>query len=155
MARYGAGASLSGINAANNAWAAIGQTGTTQRLLLRQVMVNVAVAPSTAPSWYLTRITGLGTPAGTLAGLAFDENEAAAVGEAAWWTSSNQPTITNTANKIASGGLAVTAGGAFVWSFWDVPLIVRATAGYGIALCNVNASGGTAGTFVVTFIWDE
>jgi len=69
-------------------------------------------------------------------------------------TAGSQPTFTNTA-WIQTGGLAVTAGGAFVWSFFDVPLIVPATAAAGLAIANANASGATTGTFTCSFLWDE
>lgn len=155
MARYGAGVSMSGINTANTAYANLDQTGSTQRLLVRQVIVNIAVAPSTAPALYLARTSARGTQASTLAGLPWDENDAAALGTVdVCGTGASQPTFTNT-NIMSGGGLAVTAGGAWVWTFFDVPIIIKATAGNGLAVCNANASGATLGTFKVSFMWDE
>jgi len=69
-------------------------------------------------------------------------------------TGGSQPTFTNT-NLMTSGALAVTAGGSFVWSFWDSPIIVPATSANGLAIANVNASGATTGTFIGSFVWDE
>ena len=154
MARYGAGVSNSGVNTANTAYFDLDNTGTTQRLLIRQIVVNIAVAPTTAPAFYLSRMTARGTPSGSLAGQPFDENDTSALGAADYCASGAQPTF-STSNIIETGGLAVTAGGTFVWSFWDVPLIVRATAGYGIVVANANASGSTTGTFKCSFVWDE
>jgi hypothetical protein len=154
MARYGASAAPPGVNTANTAYAALIQTGTTQRLLCRQVVVGIAVAPTTAPLLYLARCTARGTQVSTLAGQNFDENDAAPVGTVDVCASATQPTFTNT-NRIGIGGLSVTAGGAWVWSFFDIPLVVRATAGFGIVLANANASGATTGTFDVSFLWDE
>ena len=58
------------------------------------------------------------------------------------------------ANKIAVGALAVTAGGAWVWSFRDDPLILAASTSAG--LCVVcSASGATTGTFVASMLWQE
>lgn len=155
MARYGAGVTRSGINTANTAYFNLDQTGSTQRLLVRQVIVNIGVAPSTAPALYLARTTARGTQASTLAGLPLDTGDAAALGTLdVCGTAGNQPTFTNT-SLIQVGGLAVTAGGSFVWTFFDVPLVIIATAGNGLAVCNANASGATTGTFYGSFLWDE
>jgi hypothetical protein len=154
MPRYGAGVSLSGINTANTAYTNL-LGGTGDRLLVVRVVVNIAVAPTTAPSLYLVRTTARGTQASTLAGQVFDAADVASIGTLdVCGTGASQPTFTNT-NKIDVGGLAVTAGGAWVWTFYDKPLIVSATAGAGLAVANANASGATTGTFLVSYVWDE
>lgn len=154
MPRYGAGVSRAGVNTANTAYFNL-EGGTGERLLVRQVIVNVAVAPTTAPMFYLVRTTARGTQASTLAGQVFDTGDVAAVGTLdVCGTGGSQPTFTNT-NWMSAGALAVTAGGAFVWSFWDVPIIIPATSGAGLAVANANASGSTTGTFTCSFLWDE
>lgn len=154
MARFGAGVERSGINTANTAYFNL-LGGTGQRLLIRQVVVNIAVAPTTAPALYLTRTTARGTQSSTLAGIALDGADVVQAGTLdVCGTGGSQPTFTNTA-RIATGALAVTAGGAFVWTFYDVPLVVPATSANGMAVCNANASGATTGTWHCSMLWDE
>jgi len=117
--------------------------------------MSISVAPTTAPVFYLVRTTARGTQASTLAGQPFDTADVVAIATLdVCGTGASQPTFTNT-NLITTGALAITAGGSYVWSFWDIPLIVPATASNGLAIANVNASGATTGTFVGSFIWDE
>lgn len=154
MARYGAGVTRSGVNTANTAYFNL-FGGTGERLLVRQVVVNVQVAPTTAPMFYLARSTVRGTQASTLGGLPFDGADVGATATLdVCGTGASQPTFSNT-SWMATGGLAVTAGGAWVWSFWDVPLIVPATAAAGLVVANNSASGATTGTFTCSYIWDE
>lgn len=154
MARYGAAVSRAGINTANTAYFNL-FGGTSERLLIREIVINVSVAPTTAPIFYLVRTTARGTQASTLGGQPYDSADVAATATLdVCGTGGSQPTFTNT-NLIRAGGLAVTAGGAFVFSFWDLPLIVPATAAAGLAIANVNASGATTGTFVGSYVWDE
>src|SRR5262245_22406094 len=104
MSRYGAAISRSGINTADNAWWLIAGSA-SGRLAVVRIVVNIAVAPTTAPAWYLARTTTRsGTPVATLAGQAYDVADAASLGvfESCGGT---QPTFT-AANKIDSGGLA-------------------------------------------------
>ncbi len=154
MSYYGAGASKAGVNTANTAYWQLRPTGTTTRLKIFQVVVNIAVAPSTAPAFYLARSTANGTVTTTLAGLPLDPGDPAAVGT---WDSafSAQPTFTTTA-QIATGGLAVTAGGAWIWTFpADAPLTITNATASGIVVVNANASGATTGTFVGSCLWRE
>jgi hypothetical protein len=154
MTRYGAGVSRAGINTADTAYFNL-FGGTGERLKIVQVTVNIAVAPTTAPAFYLARTTARGTQASTLAGQPIDTADVAAVGTLdVCGTAGSQPTFT-AGNKIVSGGLAVTAGGMLIWTFFDEPLIVPATAAAGLALCNANASGTTTGTFHCSMLWDE
>lgn len=154
MARYGAGVTRAGVNTANTAYFNL-MGGTGARLVIRQVIISVAVAPTTAPQFYLVRTTARGTQASTLAGLPFDTADVAAFATLdVCGTGGSQPTFTNTA-WLQTGALAVTAGGAFVWSFYDTGLIVPATTANGIAIANANASGATTGNFNCSFLWDE
>lgn len=153
MDRFGAGVTMSGINTANLAYFLL-LGGATRRLRIRQIMVNIGVAPTTAPAFALVRTTVRGTQASTLAGLPLDTGVPAGIGTLDVCASATQPTFT-VGNQIARGGLAITAGGVYVWSFWDVPLIVPATAAAGLAVVNVNASGATTGTFSCSMLWDE
>jgi hypothetical protein len=153
MSRYGAGASRVGINTADSVYFQLRPTTTAQRLKVLEIVVGIAAAPTTAPSLYLTRSTAVGTSTATLAGLPLDPADAAAMGtfDSTW---SAAPTIT-AANKLQVGALAVTAGGAWVWSFRDWPLVMAASTGAGLCICNANASGATTGTFVASMLWQE
>lgn len=154
MPRYGAGVTMSGVNTANTAYANL-LGGTGDRLLVRQVIFSISVAPTTAPVPTLVRTTARGTQASTLAGFPFDTGDAASVGTLdVCGTGASQPTFTS-GNRIQTGALAVTAGGTFIWSFFDVPLIVPATSGAGLGIVNTAASGATTGTFYISCIWDE
>lgn len=153
MARYGAGASKAGVNTANTQYFSVRNTSTTTRIRVRQLVVAVAVAPTTAPAFYLSRTTANGTETTSLAGQAFDPGEPTALGlfVSAW---SGAPTFSTTAWH-GNGALAVTAGGAFIWTFYDEPLILAAATTAGIAIVNANASGATTGTFHGSALWDE
>lgn len=158
MARYAAGITNSGINTANTAYADLVQLRTVSRLLVRQVTVTIGVAPSTAPIFYLSRPTGrAATHTTTQAGLAFDDvgDTVTPAGTVDVSVSGDQPTGFSTTLWMQKTALAVTVGGAIVWSFWDTPLIVAATAGRGLAVVNLNASGSTTGTFQISYVWDE
>jgi hypothetical protein len=155
MSRWGAGVSRSGINTADTAYFNL-VGGTTDRLSIVEIVVNIAVAPTTAPALYLARTTARGTQASTLAGQPFDLADTGTTNAGTLdvtGTAGSQPTFT-AANKIGVGGLAVTAGGVFVWTFYDQPLVVPATAAAGLAVCNANASGATTGTFLCSMFWD-
>jgi hypothetical protein len=152
--RYGAAVSRAGINTADTAYFNL-LGGTASRIYIVQITVNIAVAPTTAPAFYLARTTARGTQASTLLGQALDAADVAATGTLdVCGTAGNQPTFT-AGNKLASGGLAVTAGGMLIWTFYDVPLVIPATAANGLALCNANASGATTGTIHCSMLWNE
>lgn len=154
MDRYGAGITNSGINTANTAYFNLSTTSTATRGKILQITVGIAVAPTTAPAFYLTRTSARGTATSSLTGLPLDPAGPTALLQIEQCASGAQPTFTNT-NKLAVGALAITAGGAWVWSFYDQPLVVPATSANGIAVCNTNASGATTGTFVCSALWDE
>lgn len=151
--RYGAAASISGINTANSAYFQIRPTGTTTRLYVVEIGVGVAVAPTTAPSFYLARSTAIGTVTTTLAGLPSDPADPAAVGtfDSVF---SVQPTFSTTA-KIRQGGLSATAGGLLIWTFYDDPLVITNATASGVVIANANASGATVGTFTGYAAWNE
>lgn len=155
MSMCGAGVSRSGVNTADTAYFNL-LGGTGNRLAIDQIIVNIAVAPTTAPAFYIVRTTARGTQASTLAAQPLDAADAGAIGTLdVCGTGGSAPTFTS-ANKIATGGLATTAGGVFIWTFpSDAPLIVPATSGAGIAVANANASGATTGTFHCSMLWRE
>lgn len=155
MAKYGAGWSHAGVNTADKPMANL-LGGTAQRLKVREIKVGISVAPTTAPLFYIVRTSARGTQSTTLAGIAFEPSEVTATGtvDSAW---SADPTKAGAigAAAIDVGGLAVTAGGMIVWTFYDDPLIVDDVSGAGVAVYNANASGATTGTLFGSFIWEE
>jgi hypothetical protein len=154
VSRYGAGASRAGINTADSVYFQLRATTAAQRIKVLEVVVGVAVAPTTAPSFYLTRSSAVGTSTATLAGQPLDPADPTpGIGtfDSTW---SAAPTIT-AANKIQVGALAVTAGGAWVWSFRDWPLVMAAATTSGLCVVNASASGATLGTFVCSYLWQE
>lgn len=155
MSRYGAGVTgRAGVNTADTVLFQLRATSAVQRLKVLQIVFAVQSAPSTAPQPYLTRATANGTSSTTLAGQAYDPADATAIGtlDSAW---SVNPTVT-TANKIAVGAMAVTAGGGWVWDLRDMPIVLAAstTAG-GLCIVNAAASGATLGTVSCNVVWQE
>lgn len=148
---YLAGQSTAGINTAGQAYFGL-RGGTGTRLRVVEVGVGIASAPTTAPMFYLARSTAAGT-ATTLAGQPSDPADTAAIGALAY-TYTAQPTFSST-NRLVQGGLATTAGGWLVWSFYDDPIIVPATATDGLVIVNANAAGTTLGTFTAYVKWRE
>lgn len=151
--RYSAGFSVAGVNTANTQTINLNGAGTSGRIFVYEIAVGIAVASTTAPSFYLSRSTARGTQSTTLAGQAYDPGDVASLAslDSAW---SVAPTFSTSA-FIRRGGLAVTAGGWWIWQFYDSPLIIPATAGAGITLANANASGATTGTFAGHVVWNE
>lgn len=149
-----AGVSRAGINTADTAYFNL-VGGTGNRLAVYEIKVNIGVAPTTAPAFYIARTTARGTQASTLAGLFADGADAGGIGTLdVCGTGASQPTFT-AASKLDTGGLGVTAGGMLIWTFYDDPIIIPATSGAGLALCNSNASGATTGTFYCSYRWRE
>jgi hypothetical protein len=154
-AYYGAGATRAWLNATDSVHFQLRPTGTTQRIKVYQVIVNVAVAPTTAPVWYLTRSTAIGTNTTTLAGQPLDGADAASIATLDS-VFSVAPTIT-AANKITVGGLATTAGGTFVWTFpIDAPIVLAASTTAGLCVVDATASGVTTANGVTcSMVWSE
>lgn len=153
MARYSAGGSRAGINTANSALFQLRPTSTAERLYVVEVGINIAVAPTTAPAFYLARSTAVGTSTATLAGQPHEPGDVAAVGtlDTTW---SAAPTF-STSLFLRYGGLAVTAGGMLIWTFYDAPIVLAADTAKGLVIANANASGATTGTVTAYMSWDE
>lgn len=157
MGTYQAGWSHVGVNTADQVYANLTvATATSARPRIKEIGVNISVAPTTAPLFYIVRTTARGTQTATLAGLPLDPADPACIGtlDTTW---SAQPTKAGTVGTaaLAVGGLAVTAGGMLIFTFYDFPLTIPNTSGAGLALVNSLASGATTGTFNGYFKWDE
>jgi len=150
--RYQAALSRSGINTAGPQLYWQLRSNSTYRLRIIELGVSVVSAPTTAPNFQISRATSaLGTASTSLAGQPLDSADAAATGvfESAW---SSAPTINTTYHRMF--GLAVTAGGGFIWT-WpvDSPLILPVSAA--LQISNANASGAMTGTFAAYVVWEE
>lgn len=150
--RYQAALSRSGINTAGPQLYWQIRSNGTNRLRIIELGVSVVSAPTTAPNFQISRATAsLGTASTSLAGQALDAADAAGTGilESAW---SSAPTINTTYHRMM--GLAVTAGGGFIWT-WpvDSPLVLAVN--NALQITNANASGATTGTFAAYVVWEE
>jgi hypothetical protein len=159
MARFSGGGTRSGTNSANTAYFGVmNAASATASARIREIGIGVSVAPSTAPAFYLSRITAIGsfTATTTLAGQLADPSNTT-TSQWTFQTINVGPTF-STANFLRYGGLAVTAGGMLIWTFYDEPLIVAPASSVntiGMAIVNANASGATTGTFFGYAVWDE
>ena len=106
---YMAGWSHAGVNTADQVYANLSNTGTSKRMYVREVGVNISVAPTTAPLFYLARTTADGTVTTTLAGIALEPADGAAVGtlDTVW---SVQPTKAGTVSTATVNTLNLTGG---------------------------------------------
>jgi hypothetical protein len=142
-----------GINTANSPVAQLRPTSTAKRLYIVEILIGVAVAPTTAPNFYLSRSSAIGTSTLTLAGLPHDGQDGAAIGtvDSTW---SANPTFSTT-NYLRVAPLALTAGGGWMFTFYDDPIVIDKVTTTGIVIANVNASGATLGSFAGHFCWTE
>ncbi len=153
--RFQAALSRAGINTAGPQLYWQLRSDGTRRLRIIELGISVASAPSTAPTFQLSRATAnLGAASASQAGLPLDSSDNAGSGilESAW---SSAPTINTTYHRMMS--LAVTAGGGLIWT-WpvDSPLIIGgAAAAQALQISNANASGTTAGQFTCYVVWEE
>ncbi len=150
--RYQAALSRSGINTAGPQLYWQLRSNASYRLRILEIGVSVASAPTTAPSFQISRATSsLGTASTSMNGQPLDAADAASTGifESAW---SGAPTVNTTYHRMMA--LATTAGGGFIWT-WpvDSPLILPVSAA--LQISNANASGTTTGTFVAYCVWEE
>lgn len=153
MALYGFGATRTGNTVADTPLFALRLVTATTRPKILQIIIAVAVAPASAPVFYLTRTTTTGTTPVTNTALQMDPAEATSLCtfDSGWATA---PAIT-AANKLSIGALGVTAGGAWVWTFPDdLPLTIPATIAAGVSVVNATASA-SGGTFTCSMLWRE
>jgi hypothetical protein len=71
-----------------------------------------------------------------------------------WGTYGTNPTFT-AANKIDGGMTPLAVGNGWLWTFYDSPLVVAASAAESIVIANANASGATTGVYQASAVWDE
>jgi hypothetical protein len=154
MSRYSVGASFSGINTANRAYALL-KAGANKQLRILRITIACSVIPTTAPLFRLLRQTAAGvTPGASATPQALLNSDVAADARLETGGYGTQPTLSSTPMDVAA--LPLVAGAAWVWNFpIDSPLIVPSGTANGLAIENNNASGATTGTFAASFLYDE
>lgn len=146
-------ANRAGVNTANTVYFQL-KNSTTQRLYIVEFGISIAVAPTTAPQFALTRSTATGTSSTTIVGTASDpaDTAASATLDSAW---SSAPTFTTAGPHLWSAATPTTAGSAWAWvAPTDRARIVVPVSG-GVCLANLVASGGTTGNFNFYIAWEE
>lgn len=149
--RYQAALNRAGINTAGPQlyWQLRSPAGGRVRVL--EIGISVRTAPSTAPAFQISRATAsLGTASTSVNGRGFDgaAPTSGAVFESAW---SAAPTIDTAYHRMMA--LATTAGGGFIWTFYDRPLILAVS--NALQITNANASGTNTGSFDAYVVWEE
>lgn len=148
---YQAALSKVGINTANSIYWQL-KTNATNRARILEIGISIAVAPSNAPVFQISRVAAnLGAPSTSQVGLALDGADAngTTLLESAW---SGAPTAGTTFHRAL--GLPVTAGGGFIWTWPESsPLVLGVN--NALQIINANASGATTGTFYAYCVWEE
>ncbi len=148
--RFTASLSRAGVNTAGVLYWQL-RAGATQRLYIVELGISVNTPSSNAPNFRIARaLTSLGTASTTAIGVSYDPTDASPSGtfESAWSVAPTLSTI-----YARQMGLAVTAGGGFIWTFYDSPFILSAT--NALQISNGNNTGGTLGNFSAYVVWDE
>lgn len=157
MARYTASvAAKAGTNTANTPLLNLVGGGTTERVQILEIYLVNTAAITTAPNLAVGRSTARGTQSATATVIRQDESQAGAASalDTAWTVN---PTFTTTdVNRIRRELLSTAIGQEFFWRPPGGGLLVPATAGAGVVLWNVNASGNpNLGSFFGHVVWEE
>ena len=156
MARYCA--SFSGKVGSNTANTPIVNLsgGTGERLIVRELYLVSTAAITAAPALVIGRSTARGTVTTSATTISQDPSAGASVGtlDIAW---SVNPTFTTTAaNRIRNDFPSTAIGQQTTWYFHSYGVWVPATAGAGLIVWNVNASGNpNNGAWDGHVVWDE
>lgn len=152
MATYSVALNRAGVNTANSVLVEL-RAAANARAVLRQLMVSMAVLPSTAPRLVLARPSN--SPAGGTNNvpLPADPADAAALSAfyAAAWTTTPTFATAGPWNHVA--GLPLTLGAGFLWTFPGQGLVIPTSGS--LLLANLNASGATLGSFDMAWTWEE
>lgn len=153
MPRYSIAINRAGVNAANTVLAEL-RAAANARSFVREIGVSMAALPSTAPRLVLARPTN--APAGGTAGnnpIGDDAADGAALTSffTAGWTT--VPTFAAAGPWKKVGGLPLTLGAGFIWTFPGAGLVVPLAGS--LLIANLNASGATLGSFDMYLDWEE
>lgn len=148
--RYSVSVSKAGVNTAATTMVVLWNP--TNVITVNEIGISIAVAPTTAPDWYIVRATARGTQTTTAAGSAYNSPAATSTGtvDSAW---SGNPTVNAATTALRRLAMPVTAGGGVIYTF--IPEAMHLPNGTGLAIVNANVSGATTGTMGFYFDWTE
>jgi hypothetical protein len=151
-ARYAVAVNRAGVNTANTVLAEI-RASSSARVFLEELGVSMAVLPSTAPRLVLARATN--TPAGGTNNtpVPLDPDDGASLTSLILTGQSTAPTFTTAGPWGQVGGLPLTLGSGFLWTFPGNGLVIPRSAS--LLLANLLASGATLGSFDIYAKWRE
>jgi hypothetical protein len=153
MPNFSVALNRAGVNTANTVLAEM-RTTASARMTLWEMIVTMAVLPTTAPRLVLARATN--TPAGGTNNAPLQDDPAGTGPTSAvsffLTGQSTVPTFATSGPWHRVTGLPLTLGAAFVWSF-PRGLVVPVSGS--LLLANLNASGATLGSFDISANWSE
>ncbi len=151
-ARYAVGLNRAGVNTANTVLAEL-RAAATARVFVEEFGISMAVLPTTAPRFVLTRPNN--SPVGGTNNVPnpLDVADAASLSSFFLTGQSTAPTFVTAGPYIQAGGLPLTLGAGLLWTFPGQGLAIPL--GGSLLLANLNASGATLGSFDLYIKWRE
>ena len=149
MPRFDVTHTKAGVNTANTTMWTL-RTPSTTRLLLLELALTVATAPTTGPTFRLGRTTAVGTSSATVTPQTQGSVTAAAgtLLDTAW---SANPTLA--ATDMRNYAVANSIGSGVVWTWYDRPMEIAPSAS--IHVTNAAATGTTLGSLTIYAVFDE
>jgi hypothetical protein len=152
MSLYSVGQKVNGVNTANTVMWQL-KTAAGSRARIREIIVSVGSAPSTAPVFVLADSTALGTSTTSVLGRALEPGDPISLTSfcTAW---SSAPTFATGGPFPQLIALPVTAGSGVIWQWaYGEELILNVSSS--LCIANLNASGATVGSFTCSAKWQE
>jgi hypothetical protein len=152
MAGYRVAVNRSGVNTANTVLVEL-RASATDRIVVREVGIAMAVLPTTAPRFVLARQSN--TPAGGTNTVPEKSDSADGAAAASFFTTgwTTTPTFATGGPWLQVAGLPLTLGAGLIWTFSGNGLVVGLSGS--LLLADLNASGATLGSFDTYFAWEE
>jgi len=152
MATYQVALNRAGVNAANAVLAELRAAG-SDRAVLREVGISMAVLPTTAPRFVLARPNNVSAGGANNVPLPSDPADGAAASSFILTGQTTVPTFAIAGPFLKVAGLPLTLGAGLIWTFPGEGLVVPLSGS--LLLANLNASGATLGSFDIYAIWEE
>lgn len=151
MANYSIALNRAGVNTANTVLVEL-RTPSTTRAIIWEVIVTMAVLPTTAPRFALARPTN--TPAGGTNNVPLPDDPADGASLCSFFLTgqSTVPTFATSGPWLRVTGLPLTLGASFIWAF---PRGLIVPVSNSLLLADLNASGVTLGSFDISMNWNE
>lgn len=152
MPEYSVGLNRAGVNTANTVLAEL-RAASNARCFIREIGITMAVLPTTAPRFVLSRPNN--SPAGGTNNTPnpADPADGASLSSFFLTGQSTVPTFATSGPFLQVAGLPLTLGAGLIWEFGPTDLIVPLSGS--LLLANLNASGATLGSFDFYFRWEE